>query len=105
MGVMIYDKDLKLVNIVNPNKMQYLVDNQTKEKFIELQRVFVSKDSLYLYGHTTENTIIETYNKNKDVILMIDTSGSMFGDKLQKLKYNSIEFDNNIAINTTLFEH
>ena len=36
-------------------------------------------------------SIIETYNKNKDVILMIDTSGSMFGDKLQTLKDNSIE--------------
>ena len=36
-------------------------------------------------------SVIETYNKNKDVILMIDTSGSMFGDKLQTLKDNSIE--------------
>ncbi len=36
-------------------------------------------------------SIIETYNKNKDVILMLDTSGSMFGDKMQTLKDNSIE--------------
>ena len=41
MAIMIYDKDLNLVNIINTNKIQYLVGNQTKEKYEELQRMAV----------------------------------------------------------------
>lgn len=63
MAIMIYDKDLNLVNIINTSKIRYLVGNQTKEKFEELQKIFVSNDNLYLYGKTTENTIIESYNR------------------------------------------
>ena len=35
-------------------------------------------------------SIADTYNQDKDIILILDTSSSMFGDKLDELKRNSI---------------
>ena len=95
---------LKLTNenifVSTGNVLKMVFGISTENKTIE----FESKDNLW---NITENvkwidsnkieitydliSEIETYNKNKDVILMLDTSGSMFGDKLQTLKDNSIE--------------
>ena len=95
---------LKLTNenifVSTGNVLKMVFGISTENKTIE----FESKDNLWKISENVKwidsNKIeitydliseIETYNKNKDVILMLDTSGSMFGDKLQTLKDNSIE--------------
>ena len=102
MAIMIYDKDLNLVNIINTNKIQYLVGNQTKEKYEELQRIFVSNDNLYLYGKTTENTIIESYNregKNKKTHIFYEPTISLdykggYGDIISINNNSYLFYDN-----------
>ena len=68
-ALIIYDKNLKLIKVLDYKNKRYKIGDGIKEKLESIDNIYFYDDKFTLYGNTTNNyLLIETYtNKGKKI--------------------------------------